>query len=120
VRTVNFQRQFWPELNVGKMPAKVNFARFRMAASQPCSAKLANGGTHMVGELEPPPSRRPTYQFDQHPLGFGTCVGRLRSLHDKILAPSRTGVEKTDDGDTVNLGHNFEQKNCPCKRPRHH
>jgi hypothetical protein len=101
VRTVNFQRQFWPELNVGKMPAKVNFARFRMAAS-------------------PPPSQRPTYQFDQHPLGFGTCVGRLRSLHDKILAPSRTGVEKTDDGDTVNLGHNFEQKNCPCKRPRHH
>jgi hypothetical protein len=62
-------------MKIGKTAAKFGFARFRMTGPQPRQAELANGGTHPISELKPPPSRRPTQQFDQHPLGFGIRIG---------------------------------------------
>ena len=83
-------------MNVREPAAQLGRVGFRMAVLNPGQAESSHGGTHAVGELEPPPRRRPPQQFDQHALDLGGGIGRLRSHHGMIVTSGGLPVEQLE------------------------
>ncbi len=72
-------------MKICETSAEFGFAGLRMARAQARQAETSREVAYAVSELETSPSRRLEEQFDQHPLGFMTRIGRMRSHYPDNL-----------------------------------